>query len=70
MKPLSTSPVQARERRERYCALRREGMAMADAAAGAGVNAMDTGARYERWYQAVKSGEVIVPGRPGRPPPH
>ena len=69
MKPLPAgSHAGARERRERYYELRRQGLGITDAAAGAGVTDPRTVNRYERWFQATERGDLIVPGRPSRAP--
>ena len=52
MKALTTSKTAAAERRDRYCGLRREGIAQWEAAREVGVS--DNAARrYERWYRVT-----------------
>jgi hypothetical protein len=60
--PLSRSQPEARQRRERYYELRREGVPSLDAAAGVDVFDWRIAQRYERWFQATESGQQIIPG--------
>ena len=66
MLALTHSHPAARARRDRYCALRREGMKPWDAVREAGASP-DSAPRYERWFLALERGETLVPGKPGRP---
>lgn len=63
MTPLPPNVAKGRERRERFCELRRQGLDHLDAAAAVGVFNYATRGRYERWFQAVERGEAIVPAR-------
>jgi hypothetical protein len=68
MKNLSHSQPEARQRRERYYELRRQGVPMLDAAAEVGMTDWVGAQRYERWFQATESGQEIVRGKPGGAP--
>lgn len=59
-----------RERRAEYYRLRDEGLSVIGAFALAcdGDGDLSTRRTCERYYQALKRGEEIVPGRRGRPP--
>ena len=68
MKPLpGGNHAGARERRERYYELRRQGLNVTDAAGEVGATDPCTVRRYERWFKAVERGDLIVPGRLDRP---
>lgn len=55
------TPAEGRERRKRYCELRRQGTGVIEAALAVGLGSpSDKAELYERWFQAAERGEQIV----------
>ena len=61
MKKLSSSVPGARVRRKRYYELRRQGIEAQHAAYLVGVVEPSTRGMYERWFQALESGQLAEP---------